>query len=325
MKALIFALFLPLGAQAADADLFRDLFAAPKRSGTERVSYRGSLYSTEGVQGTNAQLKLQKHALEASHVIDTDPTFFNLEARAELQEAETSAVFPESFHSLPRKLWNVGVGGNYRMQLDGDRTFSVGLNIGSESDHPFYSAREVSLTANLLYRFPAAHGHDQWLIIVNESNTRGFWPWIPLPGAGYLFDRGDDFKFFLGFPVLGFFWRPGGKWMVNGFYFPAASGRLEVSYFLFGPARIYAGWRSTQDVFLRAGRDDKRDRLFSQEKDFHLGIGMPLTSFLLADLSGRYVFKRDYYEGKGFSDRRTARRLDIEPSKSVDLKLNAAF
>jgi hypothetical protein len=318
-------LLLPLAGQAAEADLFQDLFAAPRRPGNNRVSYEGQIYSQAKVQGTALEQSQLKQKFRVSHTLRTEPSFLNIEGSAELDQTKNQAIFPESLHSLPHNFWNVGISSNYRTLLENDRTLGASVSIGSPSDKPFHSLREVSLSGNITYRFPAAHANDQWLLLVNESNTRGFLPWIPIPGAGYLFDRSADWKFFLGFPVLGFFWRPGGKWLVNGFYFPVMSGQLEVNYFLFGPAKFYLGFRSGQDVYLRAGRDDRRDRLFAQERDLHLGFTVPLSRKLIADISSRYAFKRGYYEGKGFSDRKTGRRIDIDPALTFGLKLVAIF
>lgn len=325
MRIFLLLSLLSSTAFAAEADLFQDLFAAPKRPGNNRVSYEGQLYEKENVQGKAAALSLQKHRMRASHTLRNDPTFLNVEGNVELDQTKTTAVFPDSRNALPKQLWNVSLSGNYRKPLEGERSIGASLGVGSPSDKPFRTMREVSLSANFTYRFPAGKAKDQWLVLVNESNTRGFLPWIPIPGVGYLFDRSDSWKLFVGAPVLGFFWRPGGKWFMSGFYFPVQSGQVEISYYLFGPARAYFGFRSGQDVFLRAGRDDKRDRLFAVERDLHLGFTMPLNAYLLMDLGARYTFKRGYYEGKGFGDRKTGRRLDVESASSFGLKLVALF
>lgn len=325
MRVVLFlALFVPSVGNAAEADLFQELFAAPARPTANRLSYEGQTYSSEPVRGARSDLALQKHRFHASRRLGTDPSFLSLEVNAELERPRTAARFPESAHPLPNDLWKMSVGGNYRKPLEGDRSLGASVTIGSPSDRPFASIRETSLSANLTYRVPASTPRDQWLFFVNQSNTRGFLRWIPLPGFGYLFDRSQSFKLFLGVPVVGFFWMPSRTWMVNGFYFPVQSGQLQVSHFV-KFMRFYLGFRSGEDVYLRAGRDDIRDRLFSVEMDGHFGISSPLSKVLSADLGTRYVFRRYYYEGKNFGDRKTARRLDLDPATNVTLKLVGSF
>lgn len=325
MRAILFlALFLPGLGNAAEADLFQDLFAAPARPTANRVSYEGQGYSPEHVRGTSSSLSLQKHRLRISRRLRADPSFLSIEANAELERSHTRARFPGSRNTLPNELWNVSIGANYRKPLERERSLGASVTIGSPSDRPFASIRETSLSANLTYRVPASTPRDQWLFFVNESNTRGFLRWVPLPGFGYLFDRDETFKLFLGVPVVGFFWMPSRTWMVNAFYFPVQSGQFQVSHFV-DYARFYAGFRSAENVYLRAGRDDVRDRLFSSETDVHFGAAAPLSRVLSADLCTRYVFRRYYYEGKNFADRKTARRLDMDPSLSATLKLVGSF
>lgn len=325
MRILACAFLFSLSAHAAESDLFQDLFAAPKRPGNNRISYEAQHYGREKVRGTPHTLGLNKQRFRASHTLRDEPSFLNMEVSAEVDQPSTHASFPQSAHPLPRQLWNVGLSSNYRKPLEGDRSIGIGASISSPSDRPFASAREAALTVNATYRVAVGKARDQWLFFLNESNTRGFLPWIPLPGFGYFFDRRDDFKFFLGAPVLGFYWRPATKLMITGFYFPVQSGALEANYFLFGPARINLGFRSGQDVFLPSYRSDKRDRLYALERDVHAGLTMPVNRFLLVDLVGRYTFGRYYYEGKGFSDRKTGPRLDLDPSLGASIKLVSLF
>ena len=78
---------------------------------------------------------------------------------------DTDAILPDSRKPYPSELWNAQMGLMYLRNLNDDRMIGGGVNVGSASDHPFASLREMNVSMNAMYRLPSGE-HNAWLFML---------------------------------------------------------------------------------------------------------------------------------------------------------------
>ena len=99
--------------------------------------------------------------------------------------------------------------------------------------------------------------------------------------------------------------------------------RARLTYQLFRPLRVYAGFDWDHDWYLRAGRHVEDHRLFYYEKRLTGGLRFDLRHVGF-EVSGGYAFDRFYFEGESYSDR-NHNRIDVEAGPFVAVRLGTRF
>ena len=79
-----------------------------------------------------------------------------LSIRARNETFNTQAVLPHGEGSFPTDLWTVNFGNTYAHQFDSGWIAGGTLNVGSASDEPFHSERELNVGASAFSAFPRA-------------------------------------------------------------------------------------------------------------------------------------------------------------------------
>ncbi len=92
---------------------------------------------------------------------------------------QTDAILPDTGQPVPSDLWGVNLGLRYSRQLDDGWITGGGVSIGSASDHPFATIREMNVGMNAMLRIPQGE-HNAWLFtLIVLAHGR-----VELPGAG---------------------------------------------------------------------------------------------------------------------------------------------
>jgi hypothetical protein len=136
---------------------------------------------------------------------------------------------------------------------------------------------------------------------LNYTNYSDYLAGLPVPGIDYVYSPSDTFTLVLGFPFNSLEWKPVEKLTIQPTYLPVRTVKARLTYELFRPLRIYAGFDWDHDSYLRADRHVRSHQLFYYEKRLTGGIRFDLRH-LGFELSGGYAFDRFYFEGGGYSN-----------------------
>jgi len=288
-----------------------------------RSDYRLTFYPDEEVKDQHTDFGSVEHRLSLTAPLwQDDRDEWSISGSVRLQEIDTRAVLPDTFQSFPDRLWDIKVSPAYRHRFDNGWIAGASVSVGTASDKPFNSFDELVVRATAFLRVP--HGErNAWLFTLNYSNHQEQFEGIPIPGVAYVYSPSDRFTAVLGFPFSTIRGQITEKLSAELTYVPIRFVRARLTYQLFRPLRIYAGFDWDHDSYLLAGRGDKDDQLFYYEKRATAGVRFDLRH-VGVELSGGYAFDRYYFEGEGYSDRRE-NRLDVGAGPFVVLRVGVRF
>jgi hypothetical protein len=197
--------------------------------------------------------------------------------------------------SVPQDLWSIEGGGAYNHLFNNGRQFGLNFDVGSDSDHPFYSIHEVVFRATANYRLPSGD-HNAWLFFLNYSNNRHFFNNVPLPGVGYYFQAFDDrLQGLIGFPFAALRYKPTQDWTAQVSIFGPRNVNAEISRRIIGPLKAYTAFIWNAQEWLIADRQDYSNRLIFDKKRAALGLRSPLPGGFLFDVSGGRQFDQRFF------------------------------
>ena len=248
---------------------------------------------------------------------DTDSVVLSAHVRSTLYATE--AILPDSGREFPNSLWNVGFGFSYMHTFDG---WSAGgmLNIGSVSDRPFNSLREVNIGVGSFVRIPTSE-RSGWMIGAMYSAT-GELP-FPIPMLAYSWQPNEEFGMNIGLP-FSVRWRPVEDWLFDFSYVPIRSVHARATFRIADGLGIYGGFDWTNDSYLLADRLNNKDRLFYYKKSVSIGVRYDIGPSSAIDLSGGYAFDRFYFDGRQWSDNQHD-RIDVANSLFLALRFQLRF
>jgi hypothetical protein len=282
---------------------------------TFRGDFRETYYPPERVRGQGSELRIIEHRLSLFSPLWQDSSDeFSLSGSVRFQDLDAHAVLPATGVPFPGELWEVKLGPAYRHKFENGWIAGGGLTVGSASDEPFASVDEVTVRATLFLRVPQGE-RDAWFFTLNYSNYQEYLAGVPIPGIDYVYSPSDRFTLVIGFPFTSLEWRPFEKLTVQLTYVPVRSVRARLTYELFRPLRVYAGFDWDDDWYLRAGRHEKDHRLFYYEKRLTAGLRFDLRHVGF-EVSGGYAFDRFYFEGSAYKHR-NENRIDIHAGPFV--------
>jgi hypothetical protein len=87
---------------------------------------------------------------------------------------------------------------------------------------------------------------------LNYTNYSDYLAGLPVPGIDYVYSPSDTFTLVLGFPFNSLEWKPVEKLTIQLTYLPVRTVKARLTYELFRPLRIYAGFDWDHDSYLRA-------------------------------------------------------------------------
>jgi hypothetical protein len=281
---------------------FRDSFGDPGESPT----------LTE--QRENARIILSKTAKET----------WSLQQRFSHFNLNGPVTVPQIGLEFPRSLWSLGMGAGVARQLEKDRRLGLNFSVGSESDRLFHTLHETDFQGNASYRFPTAENRA-WLLFLSYSNNRHFLNNVPLPGFAYsIRSPSYGIRAIIGFPFLAISYAPTTRFNARFSLFGPRRVSAEAGYKIAGPVRLYGGFEWTPQEWIRAGRQDRSNRLFFDKKRLLTGVETPVFRGLMLDLSGGREFDRRFFENDSSSTRDIS-YASLPPAWFLETKLSFRF
>jgi hypothetical protein len=233
-------------------------------------------------------------------------------------------VIPQINTSTPQDLWSVEAGGGYNHLFTSGRQFGLNFNVGSDSDHPFYSIHETVFRATANYRVPSGD-KNAWLFFLNYSNNRHFFNGVPLPGLGYYFQAyGDRLQGLVGFPFAALRYKPTPDWTAQGSIFGPRNLNAEIARRIVGPLKGYTAFQWNSQEWLIADRQDYSNRLIFDKKRVALGLRSPLPGGLLFDVSGGRQFDQRWFVNNS-SSYKDVPVAGLSPAWFLQTKLSCRF
>jgi len=291
-----------------------------------RGDFRETYYPDQRVRGQGTELRIFESRLGLTSPLwqnSSDELTIAGSARfQDLDTGDTHAVLPATGVPLPAELWEIKFGPTYRHKFENGWIAGANLTVGSASDEPFASLDEVTVRATAFLRVPQGE-RNAWLFTLNYSNYSEYFAGLPIPGIDYIYSPSDRFTLVLGFPFNMLEWRPLEKLTVQLVYQPVRTVKARLTYELFRPLRVYAGFDWDDDWYLRADRHVKSHRLFYYEKRLTGGIRFDLRHVGF-ELSGGYAFDRFYFEGESYKHR-NENRIDVHNGPFVIGKIMLRF
>ncbi len=231
-----------------------------------------------------------------------------IDARNEL--LHTNAFLKDSGRPFPNQLWELVGGLSYSHQTDNGWTMGGSASIGSPSDRPFQSLREVVPSLNGFARMPAAREGDAWLFSVSwvpVSLIR-----FPLPGVAYEWNPSEQLQVVAGVP-FSIVWKPTDRFRFDMGYMPPFQTRAQATYRMFDNVDVFAGFESINEAYLLDDRSHWRDFFYSYEKRLPAGVRFRFGEHCLLDVSGGYLFDRIYFTSRTFTEE-SRDRIHVAPS-----------
>ena len=229
---------------------------------------------------------------------------------------DTDAILPDSHRAYPSQLWNAQVGVMDRTQLSGNRMIGGGVSLGSASDDPFASLQDMDVNLNAMYRTPSGE-HDAWLFMLMYS-PMGEIP-FPFPGVLYNYNPSDQFHANIGLPFM-VSYKPTDQWTLEASYMLIHTVHAKATYKITERLNVFAGYDWQNEVYKLHDRTNDDDRFFLYQQRVTLGLGMPVTSRLAAELAGGYAFGRYSFIGQQWDSAGTD-HVDMDPGPFVSLGL----
>lgn len=249
-KALLLLLLCaPAGAQQFGDLLFREGGVLETGGWVEPAAGGLSAVSSQWARG-------------AVPVADIHNGTLTLTGRAERFESRASGV--------PSLLWRVHGGAAFSEELGERRRWGARATVGSASDDPFLTRREVEVQGMAHAMIPARRG-DAWLFFLAYSNNRSFLNHSPMPGAGYMWNPRRELTVLAGIPFLSVSWRDP-KWSARASLFGPTNVSAEADRAVAGPVRAFASFERSPLLWLESRRADGRERLIWDEKRLTAGL-----------------------------------------------------
>jgi hypothetical protein len=301
-----------------------DLFSPELGKLPVRSDYRLTYFPDQPVQGQPAELGwIQQDFSLYTPIWQNTSDEWGASVRVRYQDYSTGAVFPDSGEPFPDDLWNIRFGTTYRHRFESGWIGVLDVNVGSPSDRPFASWDEMDVSATALLRVPV-RDRDAWIFFLNYGSNREFLPGIPIPGIGYSYQPSDEFTAVVTTGIVSIQYKPVETLTFSALYIAVRTVDARVTYQVFRPLRVWAGFDWTNDRYLLADRANSDDRLFYYEKRIRAGVILGLARWLFVDVTGGYSFDRFYFEGEDYSDR-NQNRIDVGAGPFVQGRVGVRF
>jgi hypothetical protein len=230
---------------------------------------------------------------------------------------DSQIVLPDSNQLLPSELWNIELGLMRTQQLENDRELGGLISIGSPSDQPFASIREMTLTTMLFYNIPSGESNSwNFSLFYSPTGQMNF----PVPGVAYAWRPNDRFEMNLGIP-FSLRYQPDDQTTITVRYLPLVNFQFNWERQLNDQWTITAGYRVVNEIYLLADRIDEQERLNLFDQRAHLGLRRRLPAGWQLEVGVSYLFDRQIFQSPSFGDDRTD-QIDIEPGLLSMLQLS---
>ncbi len=282
------------------------------------ISYRTFWFPSVPVKGQAGDWGLVGQDFSLAYPLWVDlPNTVMVTASVRNRLINTDAILPDSHKEYPSELWNAQVGLMYMRQLSGDRMIGGGVSLGSASDHPFASIQEMNVSMNAMYRIPSGE-RNAWMFMLMYSPMGEIQ--FPIPGVSYSYNPSDQFHANIGLPFM-FSYKPTDRWTFEASYMLIHAIHVKAIYKIAERLNAFAGYDWSNETYMLQDRTNEKDRFFLYDQRVALGLDMPLTSWLTAELLGGYAFNRYSFIGQQWDSVGTD-RVDIDPGPFVSLSVS---
>ena len=207
----------------------------------------------------------------------------------------TDALLPDTGRRFPKDLWNAAIGLAYLHQFDNGWTGGAMVSIGSASDKPFNSIREMNVSFIGFLSVPAFDDRDYWLfsLFYSPGGLLNF----PIPGIAYQWNYSDRFHLTIGLPFA-VLWKPTPDLTFTASYIPLTNIRANLDYRLNDDVHLFGGYEFLNEAYFLADRAERLDRFLSFEQRLIGGVKFTLFESVAFDLHAGYSFGRYFGEGR---------------------------
>lgn len=280
------------------------------------ISYRTFWFPTEPVKGQAANWAMVGQDFSLKYPVwISQPNMLMLTAGVQNRLIDTDAIMPDSHQPYPSELWNAQAGLMYMRQMSGDRMLGGGVSIGSASDHPFASIREMNVSSYAMYRIPSGE-RNAWMFMVMYSPTGELQ--FPIPGVSYNYNPSDQFQANIGLPFM-ICYKPTDRWTLSASYMLIHTIHAKATYKIADRVNAFAGYDWSNEVYQLRDRIEEKDRFFFYDQRAKLGLDFPIRSWLSTEVVGGYAFNRYSFSGQQW-DSVERDRVEVEPGPFMSLR-----
>lgn len=287
-------------------------------------SYQALEFFNAPVKGQNAHLGYFQQDLNFLAPIWQSATDeFYTDGRVGVESFDSNAILPSSQQPFPADLWNIALGTGYRHLFDNGNIGGASVSVGSASDQPFHSIREMTISATGFVRKPSGD-RNAWVYGVAMSSNSQVLPYIPIPFAAYLYNPNDNFQAMLGFPFADVIYRPIDKLTLSMSYALLTNFHVHATYQIARPWSVFGGLDFDSENYWLADRTDTNQRFFYYNDRLSAGSRFVINRRALLQFSGGYVFDRFYFEGDNFLNQ-SYNRVRIAPGGFIEARFQMRF
>ena len=206
---------------------------------------------------------------------------------------QTDAVMPTTGQEYPSELWSANLGLMYHRRLDNGWMLGGGVNLGSASDRPFASIREMNVGMNAMLRVPQGE-HNAWMfsLIYSPLNELSF----PIPLVAFNWNPSEQFHANIGLPFQ-MTYRPTDHWVFDASYMPIHTIHTKATYRFNERLAAFAGYDWSNEIYSLADRLDDKERFFMYDQRVSLGLEASLAKFATVIATGGYAFDPLFVRG----------------------------
>lgn len=131
----------------------------------DSAGYGITWYPSATVEGQGTELAIVRQSLDVDIPLwfrDGDVAMVSV--GVDKSHFSGQATLPDSLRSFPSDLWIIDVGLKHMHEFDNGWSSMLMVDVGSPSDKPFHSSRELSYQVGGFMQIPANNGRDSWTV-----------------------------------------------------------------------------------------------------------------------------------------------------------------
>jgi hypothetical protein len=317
--------------KGGDSGPFDDMMGSGGRGGMEGFGgrmvpsdsfrYAAIWFPNVPVHGQPADLQIVGQDLSFTHPLWADGiNSVSISGGVRNRLIQTEAILPDTGQPMPSDLWGVNLGLRYGRQLEDGWTTGGGVSIGSASDHPFATIREMNIGMNAMLRIPQGE-HNAWLFTLAYSPMGELN--FPVPGVAFSYNPSPQFHANIGLPLM-VMWRPTDDWQFQASYMLLRTIHLKSQYRITSGLNAFTAYDWSNESYSLLDRPDLNDRFFIYDQRVSMGLQASLLQNVTASVSAGFVFDRYMFEGTSSSSN-SSNRVDLGNGPFAALNLGARF
>ena len=229
-------------------------------------------YPEQNTDQAGTSLSMQRTYFQgAVPVYQSGADTYVLTAHVDETSIQTNAILPTTMQAMPNQLFNIAFGMNYFHQFEGGNVGGIVFDVGSASDRPFQSGREILASGTGFLLMPQDE-KSSWFVGVNASTNSQVLYGVPIPGGGYFYHPSEDFQAILGFPFSVVSWKVARDWQLQYVWAFLTTMHARTVYQPTPDWQFYAGFDWTNENWRLAERVNEKDHFFYYEKKLATGL-----------------------------------------------------